>query len=365
MSNTFITVILFVVLLSTIISIHELGHLIAAKIFGVYCKEYAIGMGPKIYSHKFKETEFSIRALPLGGFVAMAGDNENDLETKVDTTDIPFERTLLGVSKWKRIIIMLAGIFMNFVLAIVIYSLIILNNGQYAVGSKPVIENIIENSAASESGLLAGDIITKIEFDNGASLNPKEYSEISVFTISSYDGIGPWHITVSRNNEKHMIDVIPNFDEKEDRYMIGIQFSNKPSEIVNVNVFNCFIYGFEYAFLMLRIIWTSLINLVKGIGLDQLSGPVGIYQTVETAVDYGAIYYLQLIALISLNVGAFNALPLPIFDGGRVFLTLIEIIIGRPLSKKAEEFVMKISIAIILTMFIYVSFNDILKLLRG
>lgn len=365
MLSTLKTIILFVILLSTIVSIHELGHLIAAKIFGVYCKEYAIGMGPKIYSHQFKETEFSIRALPLGGFVAMAGDNENSLETKVDTTNIPIERTLPGISKWKRIIIMLAGIFMNFVLAIVIYSLIILGNGQYSKDSKPAIEAIVTDSPASNSSLQAGDIITKIEFDNGASLSPKSYTEITVFTSTYYDGVGPWHISVTRNNKKEIIDVIPNYNDLEQRYIIGIQFKNEPTDIVDINILNCFVYGFDYAFLMLRIIFTSLVSLFKGIGLDQLSGPVGIYQTVETVADYGAVYYLQLIAMISINVGAFNALPLPIFDGGRVLLTLIEVVIGKPLSKDAEELVMKISMAVLLTLFIYVCFNDVIKLIRG
>ena len=365
MLSTLKTIILFVILLSTIVSIHELGHLIAAKIFGVYCKEYAIGMGPKIYSHQFKETEFSIRALPLGGFVAMAGDNENSLETKVDTTNIPIERTLPGISKWKRIIIMLAGIFMNFVLAIVIYSLIILGNGQYSKDSKPAIEAIVADSPASNSSLQAGDIITKIEFDNGASLSPKSYTEITVFTSTYYDGVGPWHISVTRNNKKEIIDVIPNYNDLEQRYIIGIQFKNEPTDVVDINILNCFVYGFDYAFLMLRIIFTSLVSLFKGIGLDQLSGPVGIYQTVETVADYGAVYYLQLIAMISINVGAFNALPLPIFDGGRVLLTLIEVVIGKPLSKDAEELVMKISMAVLLTLFIYVSFNDVIKLIRG
>lgn len=365
MLDTFKTIILFVILLSSIVSIHELGHLIAAKFFGVYCKEYAIGMGPKIYSHQFKETEFTIRALPLGGFVAMAGDNENSLETKVDASDIPVERTLPGIAKWKRIIIMLAGIFMNLVLGVVIYSLIILGNGQYSKETKPLIDNIMVDTPAYDSKLEVGDIITKIELDNGASLSPKSYSEISIFTASYYDGNGPWHITVLRNNDKLKIDVLPTYNETEERYIIGIQFVNKPTDIVDINIFNCWAYGFEYAFLMLRIIVNSLLSMFKGIGLDQLSGPVGIYQTVETAVDYGPIYYLQLIALISINVGAFNALPLPIFDGGRVLLTFIEVIIGRPLSKKAEEMVMNISLAIILTLFIYVSFNDVLKLFRG
>ena len=119
---------LYIVMLGLIVTLHELGHLLAAKAFGVYCKEFSFGFGPKIFSHQGKETEYNLRAIPLGGFVAMAGDSDNDLETKVEIDDLPPERTLTGIARWKRVIIMLAGIMMNMILAFTIYSLIILSS---------------------------------------------------------------------------------------------------------------------------------------------------------------------------------------------------------------------------------------------
>ncbi len=362
MLETIKTIILFIILMTVLISVHELGHLIAAKIFNVYCGEYSIGMGPKIYSHQFKETTFSIRAFPVGGFVSMAGDEENELETKTDTSDVPFERTLKGVAKWKRIIIMYAGIFMNFVLALLIYSGILLYNGAYAKETKPVIASVVENYPAYNTGLQEGDIITHIAFDNGATMSPKTYSELSIFALSYYED-GPWHLEILRDGKTLSYDIVPILED--DRYVIGITFSNTTTNYVKINIFNCLIYGFEYAMMIVRITINSLITLLKGVKLDALSGPIGIYTTVKTANDYGLLYYLQLIAMISINVAAFNTIPLPVLDGGRAFLLFIEIIIGRPISKKSEELIMKISVALILTLFIYVSFNDIGRLIGG
>ena len=355
---------LFALLLSVIVSIHEFGHLVAAKIFGVYCKEYSIGMGPKIFSKKGKETEYSIRALPLGGFVAMAGDNENALETSVDTTDIPFERTLPGIARWKRIIIMLAGIFMNMILAIFIYSMIILVNGNYVVSTKPEISAVSENSPALNAGLQAGDIINEISCDNGLSIAPDTYMELISFT-SAYDGNGPWHLKVKRGDQVLTYDVTPEYVSSEDRYIIGITFSNTAIETVKVNIFNCFIYGFDYAMFILKLTWSSFLSLFQGKNLNSLSGPVGIYNTVSEAASLGLEYYVQLIAMISINVGIVNALPLPIFDGGRVLLLLIEVLMGKPLSKKAESLVMSISMALLLLLFFFVTYNDIFKLIGG
>ena len=355
---------LFVLLLTLIVSIHEFGHLIAAKIFGVFCKEYSIGMGPKLFSIKGKETEYCLRAFPIGGFVAMAGDTDNSLETKVDTTDIPFERTLPGIAPWKRIIVMLAGIFMNMILAIVIYSMIILNNGTYVTSSKPEISYIQENSPAMSAGLKQGDIVTTISFENGLSLSPSSYSELITFT-SAYDGNGPWTLIVDRDGQSLQIEVTPKFDEVEKRYLIGIGFSDKAVEYVKVNFFNCFKYGFEYAMFILKLTWSSFISLFRGQNLQNLSGPVGIYNTVSEVAAQGLDYYIQLIAMISINVGVVNALPLPIFDGGRVLLLLIEMIIRKPLSQKAQNFIMSLSAALLLLLFIYVTFNDITRLIGG
>lgn len=356
--------ILFAILLSVIVSIHEFGHLVAAKFFNVYCQEYSIGMGPKLFSFKGKETEYSLRALPLGGFVAMAGDSDNSLETKVDDSNLPAERTLTGITKWKRVIVMLAGIFMNIILAILIYSLIILHSGTYVVSSKPEITLIQENSPAAIAGLKQGDIVTNVAFENGLSISPESYMELIQFT-SAYDGNGPWSLTVLRNNESVEVKVNPEYDAEENRYLIGIGFSNAAVETVDVNIFNCFKYGFEYTFFILKLTWSSFMSLFKGMNLNSLSGPVGIYSTVSEAASLGPEYYFQLMAMISVNVGVVNALPLPIFDGGRVLIVLIEAIIRRPLSQKAQNLVMSASMIVLLFLIIFVTYNDIFRLIGG
>lgn len=360
----FRNILLFVLLLSLIVSIHELGHLIAAKIFNVYCSEYSIGFGPKIFSHKGKETEYNIRAIPLGGFVAMAGDTDNSLETQVDTTNIPEERTLTGIAKWKRIIIMMAGIAMNMLLALVIYSLIVLNQGSYVNSTKPVIADITENSPASQSELQVGDIITEIGFDNGLSINPSSYMELVSFT-SAYDGNGPWHLTVDRNGETIKLDITPIKNEAENRYVVGIVFSNTAVEVVDVNIFNCWYYGFKYMMFMLKLTFSSLLSIFKGQNLNSLSGPIGIYSTVSEVANMGLMYYIELIAVISVNVGVMNALPLPIFDGGRVLLLLIEAVIGKPLSEKAVNLVMSASLIVLMLLLFFTTYNDVFKLIGG
>ena len=356
-------ILLFIFMLTLIVSLHELGHLIAAKIFGVYCKEYSIGMGPKIYSHKGKETEFCIRAFPIGGFVAMAGDDENSLETKVDTTDIPVERTLNGIARWKRVIIMLAGIFMNMVLALVIYSLIILYNGSYTVGSKPQISSIMEDYPAEKAGLKTGDIITKIGF-NDMSISPEDYFEIIDFT-SAYNGEGSWTVEVEREGEKLTFELIPEYLEDEQRYVIGIGFDNIATEVKSVNILNCWYYGFKYLVFIIKFTFTQFVSIFRTMNISSFSGPVGIYTTVSEVSAMGLYYYAQLIALISVNVGILNALPLPIFDGGRVLILLIEMLIGHELPRKTQEIIMTASVALLLMLLIFVTYNDISRLIGG
>ncbi|MBQ6478278.1 MAG: RIP metalloprotease RseP [Erysipelotrichaceae bacterium] len=357
-------ILLFVILLSIIVSVHEFGHLVAAKLFGVYCKEYSIGMGPKIFSKKGKETEYCLRAIPVGGFVAMAGDADNQLETSVDTENIPFERTLPGIAVWKRIIVMMAGIFMNLILAILIYSMLILYNGQYVASSKPQITSIVEDSPAAISGLQEGDIVTRIGFSNGLSLAPDSYRELISFT-GTYDGNGSWQLTVDRNGETLQFEIVPEYYEDEQRYLIGIAFSDKAVQIVDVNLVNCWKYGFEYAIFILKLTWSSFLSLFRGMNLNSVSGPIGIYSTVSEAASLGIDYYIQLIAMISINVGIVNALPLPIFDGGRVLLALIELIIRKPLNEKMQNMIMTASVILLMLLFFFVTYNDISKLIGG
>ena len=351
-------------MLSIITLVHEFGHLVVAKAFGVYCKEFSIGMGPKIASKKFKETEYSIRAFLIGGYVSMVGEDDAE-DPDIEKLNIPKERTLKGIAKWKQMLVMFAGIFMNFVLAWLIYSLLILNIGTYNNISKPIIESINESMPAYNSGLQVGDIIESAELENGLSIEPENYNELTTFLMSYYDGNGSWKLTVNRDEKEYTYEIVPTYYEDEDRYIIGITFSNVSTNSIGINFFNCFKYGFIYMIQMTKMIFTSLSAIIRGIGLKNLSGPIGVYQVVEQTVDYGFSYYVELLALICVNVAVFNALPVPAFDGGRALLLLIEVIIGRSLPKKFETTILTASMILILTFMVLVSFNDIAKLIGG
>jgi len=353
-----ITLILFIFLLSLIIVVHEGGHLLAAKFFNVYCSEFSLGMGPKIFSKKFKETEYSLRALPLGGFVAMAGDNDNALETSTDTSEIPYERTLNGIAKWKKIIILLAGIFMNFVLGYVIICILLLNSGVYASSASSTISEVIDGYPAQQAGMLAGDTITAIEIEGVSKIEVSNFDGLAYYIDANTEG-KDMIFTVERNGETLQLNVTPLYDEESQSYKVGISSSYNYEEVTLGNVFG---FAWDQIVSLVSLIFLSLGQLLKGVGIESVSGPVGIYSATGQAASLGVSSYFYMIALISINIGIMNLLPLPILDGGRVLLTLIEAIIRRPLSQKVEAALMSISMLLILALFVFATFNDVLRL---
>ena len=350
------TIIYFMLLLGVIITIHELGHLISAKIFGVYCYEFSFGMGPVLLKKQGKETQYSLRAIPIGGFVAMAGETE-DNETYGDI-EVPEDRRLNNKPVWQRLIVLLAGVTMNFILAWLIYSLVFLSYGEYAIAPEAIIGTVGENTPAEAAGFEVGDKIIRIEAPDGTYIEPKTFSDMQTFLYG--EGVEETY-TVLRGDETVTLTVTPKLDEETGRYLIGIQ-SIEPT-IVKVNLLNCWKYGASEFVDMARMMFTTLKSLFRGHGLDQLSGPVGIYQAAGTYASYGFIIFIQLVAMLSLNVGIFNLLPLPVLDGGQVVIVLVEAILRRPLSEKLKTAVMAICWVLLLGLMVYVTWNDISRLL--
>ena len=342
----------FIILLSVIIIVHELGHLIAAKCFNVYCGEFSIGMGPKLWAVKGKETTFTLRALPIGGYVAMAGEEGSVFE------GVPHERTIKGVSHWKQIVIMLAGVVMNFVLAWLIFSAIILINGGYNLPPAPVVDGVVENSPAEAAGFETGDVIKKVEFADGTVVRPDNFYEILTYSTGNTESMT---YTVERNGETLEISVAPVYDEQQQSWMIGIRIPS--STHVEATLLNCGFYGGQYMMQTSRELVRAVGRLIRGIGFEDLSGPVGIYQVTQQQASLGLQNYILLIALLSLNVGVFNLLPLPILDGGRILLTLVEMIMGRPLNKKLEAGITAVGVAMVLTLMVFVTWQDLMRLL--
>ena len=178
--------------------------------------------------------------------------------------------------------------------------------------------------------------------------------------MSTYDGKGEVTFTVNRDGENIELSLTPVYDEESQRYLIGIMTPER--EIVNINFFNCFKYGFNYLVNVTKITLVALFGIFRGVGLDNLSGPIGVYQATSQAVEMGALTYINLMAVLSVNIGLMNALPLPILDGGRIVIVLLETIIRRPISKKVQEAIMSASSILLFILVIFVTFKDIIKL---
>ncbi|MBR2668558.1 MAG: RIP metalloprotease RseP [Solobacterium sp.] len=352
------TIIYFLILLSVIICIHEAGHLITAKMFGVYCYEYAFGMGPTLFKKQGKETVYSIHAIPIGGFVAMAGETEGD-EVYPDVV-VPEGRRINDIKPWKRIIVMLAGVFMNFMLAWVIFSMIYLSIGAYGRSPKPYVESVMENTPAERAGFESGDLVVSISLNDGTSVKPKDFTDMQMFLAQYADQ--ELIYVVERNGQNVSIPVTPEYNEERDSYMIGI--IGPDLEIEEVNLLNCWRYGAEEMSSIAGLLVRTLRQLIRGKGLNQLAGPVGIYNATAEYASLGFLSFMFLMAELSLNVGIMNLLPLPVLDGGQVVLVLAEKVIGKPLNHKLKAAIMGVFWVILISIMVFVTWNDISRLFR-
>ena len=348
----------FVVLLGIIIFIHELGHFLMAKLFHVYVGEFALGMGPKIWSHQGKETLYSLRAIPLGGFCQMAGEAGNEIEGELEVEVAP-ERSLKGIAKWKQLLIMMAGILMNFLLAWVIFSGIFISQGYTVSVDLPVVGSIVENSPAQRAGMQSGDVIVKIEFEDGTVIEPETFTDMSSVTIEDVTSMRTY--TIERDGQTLVFELVPEYLEEQEAYLVGI---TAPTEHQSVGLFEGLRDGALQMIYMTEIMVSSILDLFKGHNLDQLSGPVGIYTVTAEQASLGLVNYIWLIAVISLNVGIFNAIPLPILDGGRVVLTLFEALTGKPINQKVEQVLMTAAILLLFALMLFATGQDLLRLFK-
>lgn len=344
-----LSVIYFILILSALIVIHELGHLITAKRFGVYCSEFSIGMGPAIYKHQFKETAFSIRLLPIGGFVAMAG------EEGVEDEHVPFERTIKGINVWKQVVIMAAGAVMNILLAWALFIGLTMYQGAVALPPEPVINGTMEGSPAEAAGFQSGDRIVEVT-SHSISFVPENMNEITEH-IQYY----PEETTFKVQRGTEVLDLVmtPSYIKEENRYLIGIEYSRNIKEIGALEAFG---YGTQQLIESSTSIFRALGNIIRGVGLNNLSGPVGIYKITADTIQYGWMSVLALIALLSVNLGIMNLLPLPVLDGGRIFITLLEKISGRKLGEKTEYIITMAGVVLLVGIMLFATWQDIARL---
>ncbi|MCR5151424.1 MAG: M50 family metallopeptidase [Clostridiales bacterium] len=334
-----------------IIMFHELGHFLFARLFDVQINEFSMGMGPCLFKKKKGETQYSLRLLPIGGYVSMEGENKGSEN----------ERAFCNKKPWQRLIIIMAGGIINILLGVVIIA--VMNSTGDLVGTR-YIHSFREGAVSSNYGLKQGDEILKID-------NRFVFSDYDINFLMSRSKDGLYDFTVKRDGEKIKLT--------------GVQFKTVRLENSKTNtiISDFIIVGEEPHFLNIvtssfretasfaRMVWLSLFDLVTGrYGLSDLSGPIGTVEFVAEAAndaiaktDY--TYLLAIMALITVNLGVFNLLPLPALDGGRAFFAFVEMIIGRPVSRKYEGWIHAVGLVLLLAFMAVVCASDIWKLIKG
>lgn len=344
------TLIYFILILGLIILVHEFGHFIFAKKFGIYVYEFSLGMGPKILSKKDKknETEYCLRLIPIGGFVQLAGEEAEDDE------NIPKDRKLYSKKVWQRFLVMFFGAGNNFILAFLVLFLSALIWG--APNMEPVITRVTEGYPVEEAGINAGDEILSI---NGKKTSTMDDVRLYLTLVEPGEDID---FEIKKDNgEIKDITITPKEEEVDGSkvYRVGIEFEEEDQK--------GFINSIKYAFVKMGALFKQMVVVLKnlftgGLGLNNLSGPVGIYSIVGESRQAGFESIFQLIALLSINVGFINLLPFPAFDGGRILFLLIEKIKGSPVDQKVEGIIHTIGFMLLMLLIIYITINDIFRL---
>ncbi len=359
--STAVSYIIGILAIGFIIFFHELGHCLIAKKNGVLVEEFSIGMGPRIFSFGKGETKYSLKLLPFGGSCQMLGEDGGipDEETESEAAKYPPERSFQNRPVWGRIAIVAAGAIFNFILAFVCALIII---GTVGV-DKPVLVDVMEGYPAEAAGLQAGDQITKI---NG---KPMAFYRDVLIELQFTDPLSDVKVTYLRDGEKHETVIRFQYDEEDQRYYLGIVGST--ANRVKVGPLQVLRYGLSEVRYQVGLVFRSLRMLFGGqASINDLSGPVGVVsminETVQESKSDGLLYVvlnvLNLMALISANLGVVNLLPLPALDGGRLLFLLIEAVRGKPIDRTKEGYVHMAGMVLLLLLMVVVLFNDIRRL---
>lgn len=339
-------IILAILVFGTIVFVHELGHFLLAKANGIRVDEFSIGMGPRLLSKVKGETRYSLKLFPIGGSCMMGEDDAEDMS----------EGSFNSKSVWARIAVVAAGAVFNFILAF-LFAVIIVGYTGY---DEPVISGVVPGFSAEAEGMQAGDRIVKM---NGKKINL--WREVTYFNM--FHPGETVELIYERDGEKQEVTIVPKQDE-DGNYLLGV---TSPGEYKKANVFTALQYGIYEVKFWISTTLESLKMLVTGsVGMDQLSGPVGIVDivddTYEQSKSYGIVVVLMQMLnigiLLSANLGVMNLLPLPALDGGRLVFLIIEAIRGKRVAPDKEGMVHMIGMILLFALMIFVLFNDIKRI---
>lgn len=382
-----VTAIVTIVMFLVMVSLHEFGHFITAKLMNFKILEYSIGFGPAIWHSKKSEIQYSLRAIPFGGYCKFEGEDEKSED----------KRAFSNQPVWKRMIVVAAGGIFNVILGFVLFLFIV---PALSPISTNVIDEVVENSYIEEAGILPGDEVVEI---NGKHVG--FYNDISLYTQDFRAG-EECELVVKRDGEKLSFTFRPSESVTEYTYMDeGIEVTSSMNGVSeetvlyrygegaerddskigttetvtrliigfrpqqeDINALNIWGEAWNETKFVVKLVYNSLWQMVTGrVGMDQMSGPVGIVSEVNNAVNSGSeswLYVLNLTALLTINLGVFNLLPIPALDGGRLLFMIIELIRRKPIPPEKEGIVHAIGFLLLIALIIAVSFNDIMRLIR-
>jgi regulator of sigma E protease len=361
-----ITILVFAAILTILVMIHELGHYTMARIIGVHVEEFGLGLPPRIIGKKIKQTIYSLNWLPIGGFVKLAGeDDEGDDHPKSNNSLNYF----WGRSKKERSLILVAGVTMNFILAIVITAGLLIGGVNEPSGHVKI-ESISRGSPADIAGLKINDIVYSISgVVGGKVVGPKLIKVPSdMIAVTKQMAGSTVEFVIQRNHVSQSVMIIPRINPPKGEGAIGVgitdlelrkySLAQAPYAAVKINI--------ERSWMMLVGIGQTLWGLItlKSMSPD-VAGPIGIAQVTGQAVKFGFRAVLEFMSILSLNLAVLNILPIPALDGGRLAFVFIEKILGRRVKPAFEKQTHQIGMIILLILVLLVSINDIMRLSRG
>ncbi len=358
--STILYVLLALLMLGIMITVHELGHFLAARACGIAVRSFGIGFGPRIahWTSKKTGTEYSFRLIPAGGFCGFYGEDDAEGKDKDDP------RSLNNQAAWKRLVTIAFGPIMNFVLAFVVGLVFFFGYG-LPVADGDIISQVTEvtaGSPADAAGMQAGDIITAI---NGAAVSDNVSELVSQYQV----GGEPLKVTVLRSEETLDLFVTPAFDAKENRLLMGIMMTvgyGEDYEIIwqRMDAGTTIRHTWDTCVSAGSMILDSLKGLVtRGEGLDQMAGPVGVINVIaQETRTYKLMGYLNMLMMISINLGLVNLLPIPGLDGCRILFVLFEMIFRRSVNRTVEAYIHLAGYVLLIGLMIFFTFKDVLNI---
>ena len=361
----FVTAIVFVIILSILVFIHELGHFTAARAIGVRVEEFGFGLPPRIWGRKLGKhgTIYSLNWLPIGGFVKLAGEDEES--EKVSVKGARLKEYFFARSKKERAFILLAGVTMNFLLAVGITTYL-LTQGVAEVSGRVHVESVVPGGPAEKAGIQKNDIIFSIAATDKQPQLLKTPKELIDY-VSAEKG-KEVVFSVLRDGAKLEMPVIPRVDYPKGEGPTGIAISDLETRVYPISQapFAAIKITLTRAWDMLAGIGSLVIRLahLQSVGKD-VAGPIGIAAVTGTAVKFGWKAVLEFMSILSLNLAVLNILPIPALDGGRLAFVVFEKLLGKKVKPAFEQSTHQIGMIILFILILLISINDILRLARG